>query len=326
MKAAGRVVRENKGASLIDLGEGVVCLEFHTKMNTLDEDIKNMLLESVAELESKDWVGMVIGNEGADFSVGANLAGGLGAGGAAAIERGVREMQDAMMAVRFCTKPVVTAPAGRTLGGGSEVALAGARTVAAAETYMGLVEVGVGLLPGAGGCKEFVRRIVSPAMRLANGDPLPFLQQALQTIATAKVSTSAAEARVLGFLTDADQIVMNRDYQIAEAKRLVLDLAAAGYAPPVRGKTCYGAGRDALAALRAGLYIMQQGDYMSEYDLHVSGKVAYVLCGGDLSAAQWVDEQYFLDLEREAFVALCGEPKTIERVMHMLTTGKPLRN
>jgi 3-hydroxyacyl-CoA dehydrogenase len=295
-------------------------------MNTLDEDIKNMLREAVEAVETKDWVGMVVGNEGADFSVGANLAGASGAGGFAAIERGVSEMQDALMAVRFCSKPIVTAPAGRTLGGGCEVSLAGGRAVAAAETYMGLVEVGVGLIPGAGGCKELVRRIVSPAMRLTSADPLPFLQQALQTIATVKISTSAAEARSFGFLTDADQIVMNRDYQIAEAKRLVLELAAAGYGAPARGKTCYAAGRDALAALAAGLYIMQQGGYMSEYDLHVSGKVAHVLCGGDLSAGQWVDEQYFLDLEREAFVSLCGEPKTIERIKHMLGTGKPLRN
>nr|MBA3806752.1 enoyl-CoA hydratase/isomerase family protein [Acidobacteriota bacterium] len=322
----GRVVRENKGASLIDLGDGVVCLEFHTKMNTLDEDIKNMLRESVEEVETKDWRGMVIGNEGADFSVGANISGGLDAGGFSAIERGVKEMQDALMAVRFCSKPVVTAPFGRTLGGGCEVSMAGARTAAAAETYMGLVEVGVGLIPGAGGCKEIVRRIISPPMQMPNADPLPFLQQALQTIATAKVSTSAAEARLSGFLNPGDEVVMNRDLQIGEAKRIVLDLAEAGYSVPARGQNCYAAGRDALAALRAGLYVMQQGGYMSEYDLHVSGKVAYVLTGGELSSGQWVDEQYFLDLEREVFVSLCGEPKTLERIKHMLTTGKPLRN
>lgn len=326
LKAAGRALRENKGASLINLGDGVVCLEFHSKMNTLDEDIKKMLRESVEEVETRDWVGMVIGNEGADFCVGANLAGGLGAGGFSEIERIVKEMQDAIQAVRFCSKPVVTAPFGRTLGGGAEVSMAGARAAAAAETYIGLVEVGVGLLPGAGGCKEFVRRIVSPPMRMGYADPLPFLQQALQTIATAKVSTSAAEARSTGFLTDADLVVMNRDYQIGEAKQLVLELAEAGYTAPLRGKNCYAAGRDALAALRAGLYVMQQGGYMSEYDLHVSDKVAYVLCGGELSAGQWVDEQYFLDLEREAFVSLCGEQKTLERIGQMLETGKPLRN
>ncbi|MFL6254859.1 MAG: enoyl-CoA hydratase-related protein, partial [Pyrinomonadaceae bacterium] len=326
LKSAGRVVRENRGASLVDLGDGVACLEFHTKMNTLDADVGEMLRASVEEVEAGDWRGLVIGNEAADFSVGANLAGGVSDSGA--IEQALKGMQDALSAVRFCSKPVVTAPAGRTLGGGCEVSLAGARAAAAAEVYMGLVEVGVGLIPGAGGCKELVRRVVSPPMRATgNADPVPFLQQALQTIATAKVSTSAAEARAFGYLSDADLIVMNRDHQLAEAKRLVLELSDAGYAPPVRGaKSCYAAGRDALAALRAGLYVMQQGGYMSEYDLHVSGKVAWVLCGGNVSSAQWVDEQYFLDLEREAFVSLCGEPKTRERITHMLSTGKPLRN
>ncbi|HEX8352925.1 MAG TPA: 3-hydroxyacyl-CoA dehydrogenase NAD-binding domain-containing protein [Pyrinomonadaceae bacterium] len=328
LKSSGRVARENRGASLVDLGDGVACLEFHTKMNTLDGDVAEMLLASVEEVEAGDWRGLVIGNEAADFSVGANLAGGLGAAGPDAIGRAVKEMQDALSAARFCSKPVVTAPAGRALGGGCEVSMAGARAAAAAETYMGLVEVGVGLVPAAGGCKELVRRVVSPPMRAAgSADPVPFLQQALQTIAAAKVSTSAAEARSFGYLTDADLVVMNRDHQLAEAKALVLELSDAGHAPPARGaKSCYAAGRDALAALRAGLYIMQQGGYMSEYDLHVSLKVARVLCGGGVSSAQWVDEQYFLDLEREAFVSLCGEEKTRERIAHMLSTGKALRN
>jgi 3-hydroxyacyl-CoA dehydrogenase len=323
LKAAGRVVRENSGASLIDLGDGVLCLEFHTKMNTIDADIRSMLCEAVEEVETKDWVGMVIGNDAADFCVGANLT---GVADLATIEQSVKATQDALMKVRFCSKPIVTAPAGRTLGGGAEISMAGAATVAAAETYMGLVEVGVGLVPGAGGCKELVRRVVSPEMQLSNVDPLPFLQQVLQTIGMAKVSTSAAEARSFGFLKQSDQIVMNRNYQIAEARKVVLSLAEAGYAAPVRGTTCYAAGRDAFAALRAGLYVMQQGDYISEYDLQVSTKVAYIVCGGNLSAPQWVDEQYFLDLEREAFVSLCGESKTIERIKHMLATGKPLRN
>jgi 3-hydroxyacyl-CoA dehydrogenase len=240
-------------------------------LNTLDADVGEMLRASVQEVEAGDWRGLVVGNEAADFSVGANLAGGVSDFGA--IEQAVKGMQDALMAVRFCSKPVVTAPAGRTLGGGCEVSMAGSRAAAAAETYMGLVEVGVGLIPGAGGCKELVRRVVSPPMRATgNADPVPFLQQALQTIATAKVSTSAAEARAFGYSSDADLIVMNRDHQLAEAKRLVLELSDAGYAPPVRGaKNCYAAGRDARAALRAGLYVMQQGGYMSEHDLHVSG-------------------------------------------------------
>ena len=326
LKSSGRVVRGNRGASLVDLGDGVACLEFHTKMNTLDADVAEMLRAAVEEVEGGDWRGLVVGNEAADFSVGANLAGGVSS--LEEVERALKGTQDALSGVRFCSKPVVTAPAGRTLGGGCEVALAGARAAAASETYMGLVEVGVGLIPGAGGCKELVRRLVSPPVRAAAGaDPVPFLQQALQAVATAKVSTSAAEARAFGYLGEGDFIVMNRDHQLAEAKRLVLELAGAGYAPPARGaKSCYAAGRDALAALRAGLYVMQQGGYMSEYDLHVAGKVAWVLCGGNVSSAQWVDEQYFLDLEREAFLSLCGEEKTRERIAHMLSTGKPLRN
>ena len=231
------------------------------------------------------------------------------------------------MAVRFSAKPVVAAPFGRTLGGGAEVAMAAARIVAAAETYMGLVEVGVGLVPGAGGCKELVRRNVSPAMKQTpNADPLPFVQNVLQTIGAAKVSTSAKEARTFGFLTSADRVVMNRDHLIAESKEEVLELAAHGYAPPPREKSCYAAGRDVRAGLRAGIYVMQQGGYITEYDAFISSQLASILCGGDLSSGQWVDEQFLLDCERKTFVALCQEPKTIERIQHMLSTGKPLRN
>jgi len=187
------------------------------------------------------------------------------------------------------------------------------------------VEVSVGLIPGAGGCKELVRRVVSPAMKMSGSDPVSLLQQLLQTIGMAKVSTSGSEARSFGFMTTTDEIVMNRDHQIAEAKRAVLELAEL-YTPPVTTKSCYAAGRDALAALRAGLHVMRQGDFMSDYDLFVSNKLAFILCGGDISAPQWVDEQYFLDLECDAFVSLCGESKTHERIKHMLETGKPLRN
>jgi 3-hydroxyacyl-CoA dehydrogenase len=325
--ARERIVRENKGASLIDIGDGVLCLAFHTKMNTLDDDVRGMIVESVEELEKGAWTGMVIGNEGADFCVGANLAGGFGSNGSEALNRGVKAMQDALMAVRFCAKPIVTAPFGRTLGGGAEVAMAGARIVAAAETYMGLVEAGVGLVPGAGGCKELVRRIVSPALRQTpNADPLPFVQNILQTIAAARVSTSAAEAKSLGFLDAADRIVMRRDHLIFEAKEEVLELVAHGYAPPVREKSCYAAGRDVRAALKAGIYVLQQGAYMSEYDALISSRLASILCGGDLSSGQWVDEQFLLDREREVFVELSREPKTHERIQAMLSTGKPLRN
>ena len=321
------VIKENKGASLRDLGDGVLCLEFHTKMNTLDENIRAMLLESVDEVERGDWKGLLIGNDGSDFCVGANLKAGLAEGAAASIDAAVKGMQDALMKVRFCAKPVVTAPFGRTLGGGAEVAMAGARIVAASETYMGLVEVGVGLIPGAGGCKEFVRRIVSPPQKQApNSDAVPFLQTVLGTLGTAKVSSSAEEARSLGFLTIADRVVMNRDHLLHEAKQEVLVLAAESYTPPVRDRNCFAAGRDARAALLAAIYNLQQGGYATEYDAYVSGRLAYILCGGNLSSAQWVDEQFLLDLEREVFVELCAQPKTQERIQHMLTTGKPLRN
>jgi 3-hydroxyacyl-CoA dehydrogenase len=316
------VVKENKGASLRDLGDGVLCLEFHTKMNTLDDDIRAMLLESIAELERGDWTGLVIGNEGNDFCVGANLAGGL-----TDPENAVKGTQDALMRVRYATKPVVAAPFGRTLGGGVEVAMAAARIVAAGETYMGLVEVGVGLIPGAGGCKEMLRRNVSPPMKRTPGaDPLPFVQNVLQVIGAAKVSGSAEEARSFGFLTDADRVVMNRDHLLFEAKQEVLELATAGYAPPVPGDLCYAAGRDVRAALKAGIHVLHQGGYMTDYDAAISAKLAHVLCGGDLTAPQWVNEQYLLDLEREVFVGLLKEQKTLDRIQHMLKIGKPLRN
>jgi 3-hydroxyacyl-CoA dehydrogenase len=320
-------VRKNKGASLRDLGDGVLCLEVHTKMNTLDADVRAMIEESVDEVERGEWKGLVIGNDGGDFGVGANLAEGLVAGDAASIEAGVKAFQDALMRVRYCSKPVVTAPFGRTLGGGAEVAMAGARIVAASETYMGLVEVGVGLIPGAGGCKEMVRRVVSPPLKSTpNLDPVAFLQSVLQTVGTAKVSSSAEEARSLGFLTSADRVVMNRDHLLYEAKQELLLMADEGYAPPPRDRNCYAAGRDARAALRAAIYNLQQGGYASEYDAYLSGLLAHVLCGGALSSPQWVDEQYLLDLERAAFVELCAQPKTRDRIEHMLKSGKPLRN
>jgi 3-hydroxyacyl-CoA dehydrogenase len=317
----GRVVQENKGASLIDIGDGVLCLEFHTKMNTLDADIRAMLVASVDEVESGDWKGLVIGNEGADFCVGANLK------AIGDVETSVKGTQDALMKVRFCAKPVVTAPFGRVLGGGVEVAMAGARIVAASETYMGLVEVGVGLIPGAGGCKELVRRVVSPAMKKTPGaDPLLFVQKVLEIVGTGKVSSSAEEARSFGFLSEGDRVVMNRDHLLHEAKAEVLALHAAGYAPPAREHNCYAAGWNVLAGLKAGIYVLQQGGYASEYDALISGRLAHVLCGGDLSSGQWLDEQYFLDLERAVFVELSKQSKTHERIKHMLETGKPLRN
>lgn len=317
------VVKENKGASLRDMGDGVLCLEFHTKMNTLDGDIRALTIEAIDELERGDWKALVIGNQGGDFCVGANLAGGL----AGSPDDAVKGLQDALMKVRYAAKPVVTAPFARTLGGGAEVAMAGARIVAASETYLGLVEVGVGLIPAAGGCKELIRRVVSPPMKQTPGaDSLPFVQNVLQTIGTAKVSSSAEDARSFGFLTAGDRVIMNRDHLLYEAKQEALLMAEEGYAPPARDRNCWAGGRDVRAALKAAIYILQQSGYASEYDAFISNKLANVLAGGDLSSGQWVDEQYLLDLERAAFVELLGQPKTMERIQAMLSTGKPLRN
>jgi 3-hydroxyacyl-CoA dehydrogenase len=256
------------------IADKVLCLELLT--STLDADALTSLRDALDTIENGDYAGLVIANQAADFCIGSDL--------------GVKELQDVLMRVRFSSKPVVVAPAGKTLGVGTVLSMSAAATVAAAETYMGQV--------GVAGSKEMVRRVVSPAMKTANTDPLPLLQHVLQTIVTGKVSTSAAEARSLGFLAASDLIVMNRDHQIESAKRVVLELVDAGYSPPTRGKTCYAAGRDVLAALRTGLFVMRQGEFMTESDSQAANKVAFVLCGGDISVGQWVDEQYFLDLER----------------------------
>jgi 3-hydroxyacyl-CoA dehydrogenase len=213
-----------------------------------------------------------------------------------------------------------------TLGGGAEVAMAGDRVVAGCETYMGLVEVGVGLIPAGGGCKEIVRRLVSPHMKVDNPFPGPWLQNAFMAVGQARVRTSAEDARSIGFLRADDVVVMNKEYLLAEAKREVLAMAASGYKADHPVRNVYAAGRDQLANLRVGIHMMKEGGYISDYDAHVGNKLAYVLCGGELSQPQWVDEQYFLDLERDVFLSLAGEPKTLERIFHMLQTGKPLRN
>ncbi|MCL4394445.1 MAG: 3-hydroxyacyl-CoA dehydrogenase/enoyl-CoA hydratase family protein [Chloroflexi bacterium] len=323
-----RVVRSNDSASLLDIGDGVACLEFHTKMNALDEgaiEIAGAALDEVG----RNFAGMVIGNQGEHFSAGANVMTiGLAAneGRWDDIDRIARALQGFLMSVRYSPRPIVTAPFGYTLGGGCEVMMAGSRVVAHAESYVGLVEVGMGLIPAGGGCKELVRRVVSPAMQTPNVDPLPLVQRVFETIGMAKVATSAEEAREMGFLGPSDRVVMNRDQQIAQAKRAVLQLVEDSYRPPARGKVVYAAGERMLAALRMAIYSMRQGKYISEYDARIGEKLAYVLCGGKLTSPAWVDEQYILDLEREAFISLCGEEKTRERIWHFLSTGKPLRN
>ncbi len=327
LKAARKMIAENAGASLYDTGDGVALLEFHTKMNTLDDDIFKLSSEALDRVE-QEFDGLVIGNEAENFSAGANvfvIVVAAQQGMWDTLDEAVRRLQGLNMRMRYFPKPVVVAPAGLALGGGCEISMHASRVVAAAELYIGLVELGVGILPAGGGTKEMLRRIVNPPLHTLNADALPFLQRMLEQVGQAKVATSAVEARQFGILGAQDRIVMNRDHLLAEARREVLHMAASGYRPPAP-EPIYAAGRDALAALRVGLEMFKQGKFISEYDQYVAGKLATVMTGGDLSRPQWVDEQYLLDLEREAFLSLCGEQKTQARMWSVLQTGKPLRN
>jgi len=326
LKAQGKEVEGNKDASIIDLEDGVLCFEIHTRANAVGQLVSGLMHDALDRLEGDErWRAMVIGNDGEYFSAGANLF--------ELTRLAPDEIMETLAAghkmvqrIRFCTKPVVAAPFGNTLGLGAELSLASAGICAASETYMGLVEAGVGLIPGGGGCKEFVRRVISPPLRTPGANPLPDLQRILQTLAQAKVSTSALDARDLGFLAPSDRIVAGRDRLIAEAKRMALDLADAGYEPPTSGNNCYAAGCNALASLHIAIYQYEQGNFVSPYDAVVTRELANILCGGDLSEPQWVSEDYFLALERDAFGRLLQNPKTQERIAHTLKTGKPLRN
>lgn len=328
LRGEGKEVERLAGASLLDMGDGVLLLEFHSKMNAIDADIQQMVYRAV-ELMDAHFDGLVVGNQGENFSVGANIA--LAAMAAAQgafdqIEQSVKAGQDATQLLRYGKKPVVTAPFGMTLGGGAEFAMSGWRTVAHMESYFGLVELGVGLIPAWGGSKEMIRRNINPVMEASpNANVLPHLQKIFEQIGMAKVSVSAVEARSMGFLTAKDRIIMNRDYLLAEAKKEVLALIQTGASNPGPGMV-WAAGRDALAMLNVGVWQLREAGYASEYDEFLGKKLAYVLCGGDLSEPQWVPEQYILDLERAALVELIQQPKTLERISHMLTTGKPLRN
>jgi 3-hydroxyacyl-CoA dehydrogenase len=329
LRDEGKELASNDSASLLDLGDGILCLEFHSKGNSIDAQIVEMGNRALDALESDDVVGLVIGNEGRNFSVGANLgemAHAVKNGDLDQIEKSVEALQDLLTALRFAPKPVVSAPHGQTLGGGLEVCLHSDRIVAAGETYMGLVEVGVGLIPAGGGTKEMARRLVSPPLHTAPvTPPLPFLQKAFEQIALAKTTTSALEAEEMGFLTEYDRIVMNADHLISAAKREALDLAD-GYTPPEHANNVYAAGRTARAALEMGIKTMQWGHYASEYDGVIAGHVARILTGGNLSLPQWVPEEYLLKLEKQAFLDLLKQEKTHERIEALLETGKPVRN
>ena len=314
IRRARGVVGHNAGASMVDLGDGVLCLEFHTKMNAVGDDILEMIRAAIDQT-TRGFEALVIANQGEHFSAGANLMMVLLAAQESEwdeLNRGLERFQKAMLAIKYAPKPVVAAPFGMALGGGCEIVLHSARAQASAETYLGLVETGVGLIPGGGGCKEMLLRLASA-------------KAAFELIGYAKVSTSAAHARELGLLRPEDAVSMNPERLAGDAKRAALALAPV-YAPggprqdiPVEGEAGY-------ALLKMGLFLAHEGGYISEHDVRVGEKLAHVLSGGRLTGRQTVSEQYLLDLEREAFLSLCGQAKTQERIQHTLKTGKPLRN
>lgn len=321
-------VEGNSNATLWDIGDGVAMLEFHTKMNALDNEIVEML-ETSLEIVDEEFEGLVIANQADNFCVGANIfVVMLGAQAKAwdKLEETEKHWQDTFMKMKYFHKPVVAAPAGMALGGGAEVVMHTHRVQAFAETYMGLVEVGVGLIPGSGGCKELALRLTEGIRGGANPPILPFSMKAFEAAATAKVALGAKEAMNLGMLRPTDRITFNRDYHIHDAKQLVLGLAKAGWDPGRPKTDILAAGESAKAAFLVGIDQMYEAGWATEYDKVVGAKLAHVIAGGNVNEGTKVSEQHFLDLEREAFLSLLGEQRTLDRIQHMLNTGKPLRN
>ncbi len=322
------VIKSNPGASLIDIGDGVACLEFHSKMNSIGGDTVSMMNFAIDEVE-KNFKGLVVGNQGGNFSAGANIMMLLLAAQEEEwddINMMVSALQRAVMRLRYSAKPVVTAPYGRTLGGGCEISMHGDKTRAAAETYMGQVEVGVGLIPAGCGTKEMTMRAMDAAAKAPDADPLAFLKKTFELLGMGKVATSAQEARSWGLLRDSDAISMNGDRLIQDAKQEVLNLDAAGYVQPVERTDITVLGESAESAMKLALHMMKQGGFISDHDALIGKKLAHVMAGGTINHKTQVSERYLIDLEREAFVSLCGERKTQERIAAMLKTGKPLRN
>jgi 3-hydroxyacyl-CoA dehydrogenase len=338
------IVRSNSGASLVDLGDGIGCIELHSLKNAIGGDVL-ALVSAVLNPASdavRDFAAFVIASDRENFSVGANLMQLLMAAQEgewdelAAVIYGFQQMT---AAIKYCPRPVIVAPFGMTLGGGAEICLHAARRQAHAETYIGLVEAGVGLIPGGGGTKEMLLRAIDAAIALAPADPrdppsrfaqsaelATTLRRSFETIALAKVSTSAAEARTLGLLAPSDRITLNRERLLLDAKAQAATLANSGYAPPQPRMQIPAPGIAALATLQTGVFLMGDAGYASEHDQKVARWAAYILSGGRITPGTLVSEQYILDLEREAFLSLCGEPKTQERIAFTLKTGKPLRN
>ncbi|MFZ0493597.1 MAG: 3-hydroxyacyl-CoA dehydrogenase/enoyl-CoA hydratase family protein [Acidimicrobiia bacterium] len=322
------VIEQNDGATLYDMGDGVGLVEFHTKMNSIDAQIIEMLDRAVDKVDSGELVGLVVGSEAANFSVGANI----GLVGMLAmsnmwdeLEGAIAGIQNAYMKMKYCKGPVVVAPRGMALGGGCEAVMHGDLVRASAETYLGQVELGVGLIPAGGGCKELAFRNYGSVPSGVSANLFPFMEKIFKTIGLGTVSTSAEEARDLGYLRPTDKVHLNPDTLLAAAKKDVLALVEGGYKPPRPGSVKV-PGRDGIAAIKIAAHGMRGGGYISEYDQHLANRLGYVACGGDVAQGTERTEQEMLDLEREVFLELCHEEKTIERIQHMLATGKPLRN
>lgn len=326
LHAGGQEVRSNDSASLLDLGDGVLGLEFHSKMNAIDSGTVEMIFAAAEEAE-RNWQALVVANEGVNFCAGANLmmlADRAQAGDWKAIEEIVRSFQQSLSRLERCAVPAVVAPHGMALGGGAEIVLAGNAVHAFAESYIGLVEVGAGLLPAGGGCLRLYLRNVE---RLTDGkDVYPALKATFETVGMAKVSTSAEEARELGFLRGGDGWSMHRDHVVMDARDLALAMAGSGWAPPLPASAIPVMGRGGVALVDAALVNMAEGRFISEHDRRIGKEIGNVLSGGDVAGPTTVSEQHILDLEREGFLRLCGEPKTHERIEALLKTGKPLRN
>jgi 3-hydroxyacyl-CoA dehydrogenase len=326
LKKAGRVVEKNANCSVIDLGDGVFGFEFHSKMNSISGDILAMTHKAIKRAE-EDGVGLVIGNHGTNFSVGANLmmvAVALAEGAYDDIAMAVHAFQKATMAVKYAKVPVVSAPFGMALGGGAEFCLHSDAINASPETYLGLVEIGVGLLPAGGGTKEMSLRAIQLAQQNKT-DVQPFIIKNFEQIAMAKVSMSAAELFGMDYMRNGDSISMDIDKLIGDAKQKVLALAV-NYRPKRRVENIPAPGRGIAAAIKSQLWNMQMGNFITEYEAEMGTIIAQVMCGGDVNPGTLITEEYLLQLERENFLKLCGNKKTAERIQHMLKTGKPLRN
>ncbi len=337
MKKTHCVVRKNPGASVIDLGDGVAAIELHSKMNALGEDIVSLITQTLRPTSEQvaNFEAFVITGDSVNFSVGANLMQLLLAVQEEEwdeVDLMVRGFQNMTQAIKFCPRPVVVAPYGMCLGGGVEIAIHAAARQVHAELYMGLVEAGVGLIPAGGGCKEMVLRSIAagssirPDTRGEGVESFEALKKNFETIAMAKVSTSAVEARGFGFLCAGDAITMNRERLVTDAKHKARDLADGGYSAPVVRADIAAPGESVLATLKLAVWTMREGQYISDHDAKIADRIAHVLCGGKVTAGTLVSERYLLDLEREAFLSLCGEKKTQERIAFTLKTGKPLRN